>query len=266
MKRYLPMIPLLLATALLATTAQAGETYPIIDAEYTLLVGAWEKPNWLNAETALSRGVNNNRFRLYNLDGLQATATGGQGMFMEPPFEYMVDVPLTPPPAQEDLVGIDCPWEPMPRPVQQAALTQQAYIDATASLLAELGLPGTQVRLTQVLRVDLDGDGTDEVLVSASNYPRYLAPVANGGEYSLAYMRRLEQGRVNTYLLLYEAYPLYEEGTPPSAHTFRAVLDLNGDGVMEIVTQSQYYEGYSLDVWEADKDGITHRLTAGLGV
>jgi hypothetical protein len=47
-----------------------------------------------------------------------------------------------------------------------------------------------------------------------------------------------------------------------------AVADLNGDGRMEVVLSTAYYEGVGVDVWEyVDDDlGLTPQISAGCGV
>lgn len=45
-----------------------------------------------------------------------------------------------------------------------------------------------------------------------------------------------------------------------------AIADLNGDGVMEIVTKSYYYEGNASSVYELAGDELREVLSTGCGV
>ena len=62
---------------------------------------------------------------------------------------------------------------------------QVVYRQAAAAILRAHGIAQPHVQLTQVLRVDLDGDGAPEVLVTATYYQDGIAPHAAAGNYSL---------------------------------------------------------------------------------
>ena len=84
---------------------------------------------------------------------------------------------------------------PRPGPVTVLDPTAPEYRDAAAQVLAELGADAQDPAVRQVVRVDLDGDGTDEVLVRAEVADRAsLRPVA--GDYSVVFVRRLVGGTV----------------------------------------------------------------------
>ena len=120
---------------------------------------------------------------------------------------------LTPFPAgRGSLVAVAGPWNAMPRRLKIASPEAQVYKDAAAEILRSKGIVNPKVNLTQVIQVDLDGDGVEEVLVSATNYARFkpeggLTPDARAGDYSLVFLRQVVQGQVVTKIITGEYYP-----------------------------------------------------------
>jgi hypothetical protein len=154
-----------------------------------------------------------------------------------------------------------------PHSVELLGLSIPAYIDATSSLLATR-VPGIPVvNLTQVIRTDLEGDGTDEVIVAASTIPDDLIS-SQVGDYSIVYLRKVIEGEVQTAILgvsvvedldnLFQNLAVFEVA---------AVADLNGDGKMEIVINGTVWEGAFLQAWEYINDdlGPVEVLSCGCG-
>lgn len=110
------------------------------------------------------------------------------------------------------------------------------------------------VVIDQLLRVDLDGDGTDEVIIVARD-PRLDPGVTPlGGEYSVVLLRRIVNGAVTTIALQQnvDPVPTSTDAQYPSStrNHVDAIADLNGDGAMEIIVSSRTYEGHSTSVYE----------------
>ncbi|MCX5887857.1 MAG: hypothetical protein NTY36_00210 [Deltaproteobacteria bacterium] len=95
----------------------------------------------------------------------------------------------------------------LPRVPRLLDTEQQVYKDAAADILRQKGLAHPQLRLNQVSRVDLEGDGAEEVLVSATHYARGLSASDSPGDYSLVFLRRLVKGKVVTNLIAGDFFP-----------------------------------------------------------
>ena len=158
----------------------------------------------------------------------------------------------------------------MPRKLKIASPETQVYKEAAAEILRSKGIENPKVNLTQVIQVDLDGDGVEEVLVSATNYAKPesgagLTPDARAGDYSLVFLRQVVQGKVVTRIITGEYYPKAKKFNGPAEHRIIGVLDLNGDGIMEIVLSGRYYEGDWVEAYRVDGAKIIKLFSMGCG-
>ena len=175
------------------------------------------------------------------------------------------------------MIALAAPWNALPRKVQILDATQQVYVDAARDFLKTKGIDEPKVKIESILRVDLDGDGEEEVLISATNYFEKDdgAPMRSpAASYSMVLLRRQIAGKVETQLIEGEFYPkaypkaAEEEGRfdAPNAYKVIAVLDLDGDGKMEIVVRSDYYEGGATTIYRCDPKKIEELLSVACGV
>jgi len=140
-------------------------------------------------------------------------------------------------------------------------------------------LPGEIDGPERILRVDLDGDGEEEVLISATNYftndksddtsaaPFPEAPVQapRPGSYSIVILRRVVSGNVQTKLVAGEVYAKPDESVAPNVFNLAAILDLNGDGKLEVIVHSFYYEGGQTTIYLCEPDKIEAALSVECG-
>ena len=152
----------------------------------------------------------------------------------------------------------------MPRKAQVLPPDNPTYKKIVADHLASRGLSGAEAKIVQLVRVDLDGDGTDEVLIAAQNvvYPDDGAQAElfsfapdeplvrlrdlndpNGvpaatevldNSSSLILLRKVEGGAAQNVPLA-EFIAKKGAAAPPRTHKIAAAADLNGDGVMEVI-------------------------------
>jgi len=177
------------------------------------------------------------------------------------------------------VIELAATWNALPRTPVIADATQSFYVEAVRDFLKARGIADPKVRITRILRVDLDGDGEEEVLNSATNYfsedksdhsaaPFPEAPIESPrrGSYSVVILRRVVAGKVQTQLVAGEVYLKPDESVAPNVYQVIVVLDLNGDGKLEVIVHSFYYEGSQTTIYRCELDKIKAVLSAECGV
>jgi len=243
-----------------ASVIATERPHPIVDLKGGYLLGGTRRGQWLEADViakSLKRPI---RYRLYSLDG-----PVGQGVGTRPtsageacPETLVVEIKPTGrvPRFKEAALAVAADWNSMPRPVHKTATSSETYRRVVADVLMRAGIARPDVRIDQILRVDLDGDGTDEVLITANRHKGYpgqpdqMGPDAAAGDYSLVLLRKVYKGKVRPVVLHAEFYPAGKRSTAPSKQTIAAVLDLDGDGRMEIAVKGRHYEADWMTVYK----------------
>src|SRR6266545_3372246 len=266
-----------LSALLICAAARAGELHPIVEVQNGYLFGATADGKWIKAEEAAKALQGETTYRIYGLTQSLGEAKGGKPKPAEEEVcSDLLTVSLSSQP-EKGTIALDAPWNALPRKVQILDATQQVYVDAARDFLKTKGIDKPQVKIESILRVDLDGDGEEEVLISATNYFQKDedAPMRSpAASYSMVLLRRVVAGKVETQLIVGEFYPkaypkaAQEEGRfdAPNAYKVIATLDLDGDGKMEIVVRSDYYEGGATTIYRCDPKKVEELLSVSCGV
>ncbi len=157
----------------------------------------------------------------------------------------------------------------MPRKPLVVDAKQTVYVEAVRDFLKGRGIKDPKVQIRRILRIDLEGDGEDEVLISATNYftkgdevPMH-APAH--GSYSIVILRRVVAGKVQTQLVAGEVYTKADASNAPNLYSIAAVLDLNRDGKLEVIVHSLYYEGGETTIYRCEPEKIEAVLSVECG-
>lgn len=165
-----------------------------------------------------------------------------------------------------EALGICGNWNAIPRVPKIQSPNQKVYQDAIRAVLNSKGLAGAKVSVTQVIRVDLEGDGQEEVLVSATTPRRgYPQPDSQKNDYSVVLLRKIVRGKVQQSIVRGDFYPKFVSFNAPNMYKVAAVLDFDGDGVMEIATSWHYYEGSGIDIYSVRNGKLVRVLSGGSG-
>ena len=152
-------------------------------------------------------------------------------------------------------------------------------MEAVRDFLKVRGIADPKVRITRILRTDLEGDGEEEVLISATNYfandksndsstapfPEASIYAPQRGTYSIVILRRVVDGNVQTKLVAGEVYAKPDQSVAPNVYNLAAVLDLNGDGKLEVIVHSFYYERGQASIYRCEPDKIEAVLSVECG-
>ncbi len=244
------LVSLLCSTSLRAQIK--NEAVPVIDGSSGCLMGGSSGSVWIKAEEMGPRVAAGDKYRLFNLSGEWKSLTGSKPESQQAPCEdtFFVNIPdamrdaMAP---NSNYIGVAGKWNPMPRAPRIESNDNPAYRNAVADVLRSKGIRRPEVKIVKVVRVDLEGDGVDEVIINATRANRWesgsITPNASAGDYSLVMLRKVIGGKVQTIMLDQEYHIKPEQFSAPNEYEIAAVLDLNGDGVMEIIVAGGYYEG-----------------------
>lgn len=259
---------LLLTSAWPVPPAQRG-VHPVIDAANGWLFGGSIDGKYRDPLPMAKRLKGGEAYRLYTFDKCIGTATGAKPQTdnLDPGEEARVAVTL--PPAYEKnptVIGICGGWNALPRVPREESVKQPVYLQAVRDVLKQHGLPNAPINITRIVRVDLDGDGKDEVLLSATT-PRqgFPDPAPRKNDYSFVVLRKIINGKVVTIPLDGTYITKDEDFSAPNAYTLDAVLDVNGDGVMEPILGWAYYEGNGRSIYGITGKNAKQVLCAGWG-
>jgi hypothetical protein len=268
-KTFAGLVALLICTG----ASPAAGLHPIVEVQSGYLLGATADGKWIKAEEAAKVLPDETTYRVYGLTQAFGEAKGSKP---EPSKDDVcsdvlaVSLSLK---VEKGVIALAAPWNALPRKPRVMDTTQQVYVDAARDFLKTKGIDQPKVKIDSILRVDLDGDGEDEVLISATNYfskDERLPMRSPAGSYSMVFLRRVVAGKVESQLVEGEFHPkayVRKEDSfdAPNAYKVIATLDLDGDGKMEIVVGSNYYEGEAITIYRCDPKKVEALLTVACG-
>jgi len=266
----------LLVAFVIRANAITGDLHPIVEVQSGYLFGATTDGKWIKVEEAAKALPDETTYRVYGLtQGFGEAKDGKPEPSKDDVCSDVLAVSLSPKP-EKGVIALAAPWNALPRKPRASDTTQQVYSDAVRDFLKAKGIEQPKVKIDNIVRVDLDGDGEEEVLISATNYFRNDESVpmrSPAASYSMVLLRRVVAGKVETQLIVGEFYPkaypkaAQEEGRfdAPNAYKVIATLDLDGDGKMEIVFGSNYYEGEAVTIYRCDPKKVEALLSVACG-
>src|SRR5918911_2959379 len=242
----------------LPRTASAQDVHPVVDVEEGCLMGGVASGKWLEADPLAPMIKGGERYRLYSLTKQLGEAVGSRTASAGEPCDETKEIKFSP--EVKEGIAVAGSWNALPRVPRVMGTNDPVYRQVVAGILSRHGFVRPRINITQILRVDLDGDGAEEVLVSATHLAEGLsinggpmAVHARPGDYSLVILRKVVGGKARDTILVEGYYPRKtSEGWTPEQHAVAALLDLNGDGRMEIIIHGGYYEGSWSTVFRLD--------------
>lgn len=256
---YRRTLSMIFAAALLgaqgaeSTARPAPDTHPIIELRQHCLVGGAENRKWVAADRLGPTWKGAHKFALYNLNGPAGEVTANIGGDPDCADSWSAEPS---PPAESGIAIMSPDWNPLPRIPRAIDVRDATYVKIVGRILRDAGLRRPEVNITEGYKIDLDGDGQDEVVLVASRYRQgvsELTGVGRGtvpGDYSLVLVRKINGAAVRDIFVVKDVRRKADEGGLPRGYHLSAIADLNGDGRMEVALYSAYYEGSSTDIFE----------------
>ncbi len=225
----------------------AGPLIPIVDGTNGYLLGASRDGRWVQQFDAGALMAGGESYTIQLPDGSVASANGSQPGSMGTPCEQTMRVTLDPHPGQGIAVGTGVNSRPIV--ARSGDTADPDMIAAIQKVLQEQGIAEPEVQITHVLIADLDNDGMDEQVIAATRMslidPGVTSPSpdAGAGDYSLLVVLSQKQPAA---IVLGRIFPEAATFVAPEIFELLDLLDLNGDGQLEIVASAVYYEGDSV--------------------
>jgi hypothetical protein len=209
--------------------------------------------NWLSAQQTGQRMQGSYTFKLYSDKAYigQTQATKEKNPDCDSKwFGPSVSLPKSP---KGTTIGIAGDWNALPRLAKPLSITSKAYVAAVRELLSQKGLGSSPVRITEVLQVDLEGDGQNEVLIRAES-KNFYNPDYMKGEYEFIALRKIIGGQVKTFVLAGAFNNAEGRDYVLTHYQLMGLWDIDGDGILEILlvwacpeADSGGYAVYGLD-------------------
>jgi hypothetical protein len=250
------------------SVAANANMFPIIDVRSGYLIGAIDSGKWIEATDVTESVKSGTKLPVFGVAGIVGNVSVVRVDTRNEPCPDRPVVKLNPPNMKRGGVAFGGNWSPLPRKPKVLERDRQLHSDVVREFLRERGFQDPIVHISQIVGVDLDGDGQDEFVISATHYkngdkiPDESAP----NTYSFVMIERVVAGKSQVELVDGEFYPQAEPDAAPNKFEIAALLDLNGDGKIDIVLRSAYYEGDEISVYETQASGTKKVLSVGCGL
>lgn len=211
------------------------------DPQSAILLGGTENGVWMDAAAAAARLSGGEVYNLYSPAGLAGTAVGTAPIQDMPCGQYILQ--WDPPLSAASLIGLGGGWDALPRSPEDPPISDfRIYTDAASGFMASMDFPVPDpLRLTRLVLADLDGDGPMEALISASRFSEDTLHDAAAGDFSMVLLFR--EAAAETTLIIGNFFPKAKSLAFPKAYSILSMLDLNGDGWMEVIVDVSRWEG-----------------------
>ncbi len=256
------------AAAIAVCVCANADTFPIIDVRYGYLMGAIDSGKWIEPTDAAESVRSGTKMTVFGLLGKVGNVSVVKLDTRNEPCPDRPVVKLSPRTIKQGAIAFSANWNPLPRKPKLADPKQKSHVDVVREFLRDRGIKDPVVHITKIVSVDLNGDGQDEFVLSATHYKKgdKIPDESSPNTYSFVMIERVVDGQTKTGLVDGEFYPEAKPDSAPNKFEIAALLDLNGDGKIDIVLRSAYYEGNEISVYETQTSGAKKVLTVGCGL
>lgn len=218
------------------------------------LLGGVQGGGWLTADQAASNFGGGAEYDVYALAKEDFQVYGNAPEFSPTQHEYFISTDIAQDPF--GMVGVVHGWTVRQGDVQELSFQNNTYEDIVLDWLrTEAGIQ-TQLDILHIYRVDLEADGVDEIFISATHLDS-SQHITRAGDYSILLMRKVVDNQAVTLPIVADVYRSEkQEITFPNAYSFANFIDLNQDGVLEVVVDIQRWEGDGAAVYQINEQEI----------
>ena len=228
---------------------------------FFLLLGGVSRDAWLTPDESVERFSGEVTYSLHNMEYEDKYFLWGKTPEFQRTCEsYTVgtDAGLD----EAGFVAVVDGWDVTKSAVDELSEDGEFYQQAVIDWLTDEGVDAPQLGDLQIFRVDIEGDGSDEIFISATHLDE-SQHMTKAGDYSIVLMRKVTGNDVITKLVVGEVYDSKElELTYPRTYSLANFIDLNQDGTLEVVVDIQQWEGFGAIVFQIDGQDVVQSLRA----
>jgi len=232
----------------------------LYDTAFFILLGGASKDRWMTPAESVGRFAGEVTYNLYDMSN------------QVPKYFLWGQVPQFTPTCGQYTVGTDAGlgefgftavidgWMTSKRDVTELSDDGAFYQQAVFDWLKTQGVAAPQPGTLKVFRTDLEGDGVNEIFISATHLDG-SQHITNPGDYSIVLMRKVVGNDAVTVPLMSDIYYDNNSGmTFPHTNSLANFIDLNQDGIMEVVVDIQKWEGFGAMVFQINGQDVMQVL------
>jgi hypothetical protein len=218
------------------------------------LLGAVQGETWLTPDQTAPYLRGETDYDVYSLLGGPYRVHGSIPEFSPASRNYSIRTESTL--QEKGMIGLVPGWPVLKRNVQELSPDQEVYRQVVLDWLQTQGLNSPQLGVGNIYRLDLEGDGVDEIFISATHLDESQRTTRTG-DYSIILMRRVAGNEAVTVFIDGDVYHSSElEVTYPRTYSLGNFLDLDGDGVLEAVVEFHAWEDVGALLYHIDGQTI----------
>lgn len=232
-----------------------------------LLLGGVSKDAWIAPDVSIARFSGEATYSLHTLTQKDKYFVLGKAPEFSPvckTFSIGTDADLD----ETGFVAVLDGWNIAKHDVTDLSADGQFYQQVVIDWLIDQGVTAPRVGDGDfhVFRLDLEGDGTDEIFISETHLDE-SGLTTKAGDYSIVLMLKVEGNEDKTVLIAGDLYRGPEiVPTLPQTYSIANFIDLNQDGVLEVVVDIRRWEGFGASVYQVDGQTVTQVLQGGCGL
>ncbi len=241
--------------------------HPAASANGGFLLGGSQNGKWLSA-SEVSRMIEGGE--MYTLYSMMASHGTVMGSIPLPNTRASQDIRFSAVPRNgSEIIALGAEWNAQISRPQRLSPRAPGYRDIVDKVLTAENASRAVPYAVSVYKIDLEGDGVFEEIITATT-PNADFPQETGmqesGDYSFVVMRKQLPGELRDVLVCGEFYKKMREVTVPTRFDTVAFLDLNGDGVMEIVVKWTIKKGWGIDVYDISSGKSVLAMSEGKSI
>jgi len=224
---------------------------------FFILLGGMQGDTWLAPDQATSRFAGAWGYDVYPPSGEKALIHGHAPEFSMMGQAYFVGTDVTF--YQFGMVGVAQGWQVMQRQAEELPSENEFYQQLVRDWLSQTGVADPQIGIIQIHRVDLEGDGSDEIFITDTRVEGQHG--TKPGDHSIILMRKVVGNEAVTVPILVDMYASVRPGNPfPCTYSIGNFIDLNQDGILEVMVEFERWEGFGAAVYQVDGQNVEEVL------